>query len=98
MESGRGVGVAPGDGDAEFPRAKGLLRTRDGPLGAGALMLLWQMRRVYLVVSMSRIVWRLRVGFGSRGGRACRHAKAADDYKLCTMMQQCAVQRESSRT
>jgi hypothetical protein len=93
MDSGRGV--APGDGDAEFPRAKGLLRTRDGPLGAGALMLLWQMRRVYLVVSMSRIMWRLRVG--SRFGGACRHAKAADDYKLCTMMQQCAVQRESSR-
>jgi hypothetical protein len=66
MDSGRGV--APGDGDAEFPRAKGLLRTRDGPLGAGALMLLWQMRRVYWVVSMSRIMWRLRVGSRSMGG------------------------------
>ena len=40
MESGRGVG--PGDGVVEFPLAKGLFRTRDGPLGAGALMVvLW---------------------------------------------------------
>jgi hypothetical protein len=36
MESGRGVG--PGDGVVEFPLAKGLFRTRDGPFGAGALM------------------------------------------------------------
>lgn len=38
MESGRGVG--PGDGVAEFPLAKGLFRTRDGPFGAGALMVI----------------------------------------------------------
>lgn len=38
MDSGRGVG--PGDGVPEFALAKGLLRTRDGPLGAGALMVL----------------------------------------------------------
>lgn len=55
IESGRDAG--PGDGDAELPRAKGLFRTRDGPLGAGALMLLWQVRRIYLVVSTSRIMW-----------------------------------------
>ena len=78
MESGRGVAPGEGEGEgeadapAEFPRAKGLLRTRDGPLGAGALMLLWQVRRVYLVVSMSRIMWRLWVGFGRRGGLQTR--------------------------
>lgn len=36
MESGRGIG--PGDGVAEFPLAKGLFRTRDGPFGAGVLI------------------------------------------------------------
>jgi len=36
MDSGRGVG--PGDGVVEFALAKGLFRTRDGPLGAGALI------------------------------------------------------------
>ena len=41
MDSGRGVG--PGDGVAEFALAKGLFRTRDGPFGAGALMVVLSM-------------------------------------------------------
>lgn len=44
MDSGRGVG--PGDGVPEFALAKGLFRTRDGPLGAGALIFcVWRQER-----------------------------------------------------
>jgi hypothetical protein len=61
MESGRGVG--PGDGVVEFPLAKGLFRTRDGPFGAlmvgvaGASSLLFRVDVAHYAGNAEDAVW-----------------------------------------